>query len=112
MSDLQKQAKNLEKDLRGQAESVEEVRSKLRGEYDHAFKVGRTAATWVGFVAGGHLRQLPRRDHQPAAPHRRGVDVVAPAEGDPWPQGEGVTIRSERLYEPSIVDVSLGRDKA
>ncbi|GHJ17076.1 BREX-2 system adenine-specific DNA-methyltransferase PglX [Micromonospora sp. AKA38] len=47
LSDLQKQVKNLEKDLREQAESVEEVRLKLRGEYDHAFKVGRTAATWT-----------------------------------------------------------------
>ncbi|MBB5114468.1 hypothetical protein FHU28_004307 [Micromonospora echinospora] len=47
LSDLQKQVKNLEKDLREQAESVEEVRLKLRGEYDHAFKVGRTAATWA-----------------------------------------------------------------
>ncbi|MGC4888083.1 BREX-2 system adenine-specific DNA-methyltransferase PglX [Micromonospora sp. DT227] len=47
LSDLQKQVKNLEKDLREQAESVEEVRLKLSGEYDHAFKVGRTAATWT-----------------------------------------------------------------
>ncbi|MFI7521364.1 BREX-2 system adenine-specific DNA-methyltransferase PglX [Micromonospora globbae] len=49
LSDLQKQVKNLEKDLREQAESVEEVRLKLRGEYDHAFKVGRTAATWAAW---------------------------------------------------------------
>ncbi|WP_435151251.1 BREX-2 system adenine-specific DNA-methyltransferase PglX [Micromonospora aurantiaca (nom. illeg.)] len=49
LSDLQKQVKNLEKDLREQAESVEEVRLKLRGEYDHAFKVGRTAATWTAW---------------------------------------------------------------
>ncbi|WP_406045523.1 BREX-2 system adenine-specific DNA-methyltransferase PglX [Micromonospora sp. NBC_00898] len=49
LSDLQKQVKNLEKDLREQAESVEEVRFRLRGEYDHAFKVGRTAATWVAW---------------------------------------------------------------
>jgi hypothetical protein len=45
--DLQKQVKNLEKDLREQAEAVEEVRVKLHGEYDHAFRVGRTAATWA-----------------------------------------------------------------
>lgn len=37
LSNLQKQVKNLEKDLREQAESVEEVRLRLRGEYDHAF---------------------------------------------------------------------------
>ncbi|RKN22603.1 BREX-2 system adenine-specific DNA-methyltransferase PglX [Micromonospora musae] len=49
LSDLQKQVKNLEKDLREQAESVEEVRLNLRGEYDHAFKVGRTAATWAAW---------------------------------------------------------------
>ncbi|QGN48435.1 BREX-2 system adenine-specific DNA-methyltransferase PglX [Micromonospora sp. WMMC415] len=49
LSDLQKQVKNLERDLQEQAESVEEVRLKLRGEYDHAFKVGRTAATWAAW---------------------------------------------------------------
>ncbi|GIJ25146.1 DNA methylase [Micromonospora qiuiae] len=49
LSDLQKQVKNLEKDLREQAETVEEVRAKLRGEYDRAFKVGRTAATWTAW---------------------------------------------------------------
>ncbi|WFE43503.1 BREX-2 system adenine-specific DNA-methyltransferase PglX [Verrucosispora sp. WMMD1129] len=49
LSDLQKQVKNLEIDLREQAETVGEVRSRLRGEYDHAFKVGRTAATWTAW---------------------------------------------------------------
>ncbi|MFG1804418.1 DUF7008 domain-containing protein [Micromonospora carbonacea] len=49
LSDLQKQVKNLEKDLREQADSVEEVRLKLRGEYDHTLKVGRTAATWAAW---------------------------------------------------------------
>lgn len=49
LSDLQKQVKNMEKDLREQAETVGEVRAKLRGEYDHAFKVGRTAATWTAW---------------------------------------------------------------
>ncbi|SDT66952.1 BREX-2 system adenine-specific DNA-methyltransferase PglX [Actinoplanes derwentensis] len=47
LSDLQKQVKTLEKDLREQVESVEEVRLRLRGEYDRAFEVGRTAATWT-----------------------------------------------------------------
>ncbi|MEW2146959.1 hypothetical protein AB0869_29530 [Micromonospora vinacea] len=47
LSDLQKQFKNLEEDLREQAESVGEVRLRLRGEYEHAFKVGRAAATWT-----------------------------------------------------------------
>ncbi|MFF0251605.1 hypothetical protein ACFYPW_03855 [Micromonospora zamorensis] len=49
LSDLQKQVKNLEKDLREQAESVEEVRLRLLSEYDHAFKVGRTVATWTAW---------------------------------------------------------------
>ena len=49
MGDLQKQVKSLEKDLREQAESVEEVRGRLRGEYDRAFKIGRTAATWASW---------------------------------------------------------------
>ncbi|MET7959035.1 hypothetical protein ABZ356_24245 [Micromonospora zamorensis] len=49
LSDLQKQVKNLEKDLREQAESVDEVRLRLRGEYDHAFKVGPTGATWAAW---------------------------------------------------------------
>lgn len=49
LSDLQKQVKNLEEDLREQAESVEEVRFRLRSEYGHAFKVGRTAATWTAW---------------------------------------------------------------
>ncbi|MFC8617825.1 BREX-2 system adenine-specific DNA-methyltransferase PglX [Micromonospora purpureochromogenes] len=49
LSDLQKQVKNLEKDLREQAESVEEVRLRLRDEYSHAFEVGRTAATWAAW---------------------------------------------------------------
>lgn len=47
LADLQKQVKVLETDLREQVESVEKVRSKLRGEYDRAFKVGRTASTWA-----------------------------------------------------------------
>ncbi|AGZ44182.1 BREX-2 system adenine-specific DNA-methyltransferase PglX [Actinoplanes friuliensis] len=47
LSDLQKQVKTLEKDLREQVESVEEVRLRLGGEYDRAFKVGRTSGTWV-----------------------------------------------------------------
>ena len=46
LSDLQKQVKNLEKDLREQVGSSGKVYDRLRGEYDRAFKVGRTSATW------------------------------------------------------------------
>ncbi|MGW0434932.1 BREX-2 system adenine-specific DNA-methyltransferase PglX [Micromonospora sp. NPDC003197] len=49
LTDLQRQVKLLEKDLREQVESVEEVRLRLRGEYDHAFEVKRTAATWASW---------------------------------------------------------------
>src|SRR5690606_28368644 len=49
LADLQKQVKSLEKDLREQAESVQEVRDRLRAEYDRAFKIGRTAATWAAW---------------------------------------------------------------
>ncbi|GAA1651188.1 BREX-2 system adenine-specific DNA-methyltransferase PglX [Catellatospora bangladeshensis] len=49
LADLQKQVKSLETDLREQVETVEEVRGRLRGEYDRAFKVERTAATWAAW---------------------------------------------------------------
>ncbi|PYC66185.1 hypothetical protein C7C45_26020 [Micromonospora arborensis] len=39
LSDLQERVKNLGNDLREQAQSVEEVCLRLRGEYDQAFKV-------------------------------------------------------------------------
>lgn len=44
--DLVKQVTSLEGDLRSQVEAIPDVYSRLRGEYDRAFKVGRTAATW------------------------------------------------------------------
>ncbi|MDG4771170.1 BREX-2 system adenine-specific DNA-methyltransferase PglX [Solwaraspora sp. WMMD792] len=47
--DLKNQVKSLENDLRGQVDAVEEVRGRLRGEYDRAFKIGRTAATWTSW---------------------------------------------------------------
>ncbi|MET8140192.1 BREX-2 system adenine-specific DNA-methyltransferase PglX [Sphaerisporangium sp. NPDC005288] len=62
LADLQKQVKALEKDLRGQAETATEitasngagaparrVRERLHAEYDLAFKLGRTAATWAAW---------------------------------------------------------------
>ncbi|MEU8404315.1 BREX-2 system adenine-specific DNA-methyltransferase PglX [Nonomuraea sp. NPDC048892] len=61
LADLQKQIKSLEKDLREQVENAEEtvtiggatstrkVRDRLKAEYDHAFVLGRTAATWTSW---------------------------------------------------------------
>ncbi|MDH6114360.1 hypothetical protein P3T36_000761 [Kitasatospora sp. MAP12-15] len=50
LTDLIKQVKAVEIDLGGQAKAVEEVRVKLRGEYDQARKLGRTAATWNSWL--------------------------------------------------------------
>jgi hypothetical protein len=47
--DLVKQVKSLEGDLRSQAETVSDVFDRLRSEYDRAFKLGRTAATWASW---------------------------------------------------------------
>ncbi|WP_405088318.1 BREX-2 system adenine-specific DNA-methyltransferase PglX [Microbispora sp. NBC_01389] len=47
--DLVKQVKSLEVDLREQAESVVDVRARLRAEYERAFKLGRTGATWASW---------------------------------------------------------------
>jgi hypothetical protein len=47
--DLVKQVKSLEDDLRSQVETVPEVFDRLRGEYNRAFKLGRTAATWASW---------------------------------------------------------------
>ncbi|MFE2912586.1 BREX-2 system adenine-specific DNA-methyltransferase PglX [Kitasatospora indigofera] len=50
LADLIKQVKAVETDLGAQAKAVEEVRVKLRGEYDLARKLGRTAATWTSWL--------------------------------------------------------------
>jgi hypothetical protein len=48
LADLKKQVQMLENDLRDQVEDeVPDVRARLRAEYDRAFKLGRTAATWT-----------------------------------------------------------------
>jgi hypothetical protein len=47
LKDLQGQVRALEKDLRGQIADLDEVYARLRGEYDRAFRLGRTAATWT-----------------------------------------------------------------
>src|SRR5262245_54836948 len=49
LADLQKQVSRLEKDLRAQVAEVREVEKRLRAEYDRAFKLGRTAATWTAW---------------------------------------------------------------
>lgn len=46
LKDLQRQVKTLEADLRQQVTAVEETHTRLRAEYDKAFKLKRTAATW------------------------------------------------------------------
>ncbi|MFX4293428.1 BREX-2 system adenine-specific DNA-methyltransferase PglX [Streptomyces bohaiensis] len=50
LSDLQKQVKAAETDLDAQVKAVPEVGARLRGEYDQAKKVGRTAATWNSWL--------------------------------------------------------------
>ncbi|WP_462183560.1 BREX-2 system adenine-specific DNA-methyltransferase PglX, partial [Frankia sp. AgKG'84/4] len=50
LKDAQRQVKDLEKDLRAQVDEVVEVGTRLRAEYDRAFKVGRTAATWSAWL--------------------------------------------------------------
>ncbi|MBZ6257874.1 BREX-2 system adenine-specific DNA-methyltransferase PglX [Streptomyces olivaceus] len=50
LSDLQKQVKAAETDLDAQVRAVPEVGARLRGEYDQAKKLGRTAATWNSWL--------------------------------------------------------------
>ncbi|RWZ77074.1 BREX-2 system adenine-specific DNA-methyltransferase PglX [Streptomyces albidoflavus] len=50
LSDLQKQVKAAETDLDAQVKAVPEVGARLRGEYDQAKKLGRTAATWNSWL--------------------------------------------------------------
>jgi hypothetical protein len=49
LKDLQRQVRRLEDDLREQVTALDEVHARLRGEYDRAFKLGRTAATWTAW---------------------------------------------------------------
>ncbi|MFH8255955.1 BREX-2 system adenine-specific DNA-methyltransferase PglX [Streptomyces roseolus] len=50
LADLQKQVKAAEIDLEQQVKAVPEVGARLRGEYDQARKLGRTAATWNAWL--------------------------------------------------------------
>ncbi|MEW1999085.1 BREX-2 system adenine-specific DNA-methyltransferase PglX [Streptomyces coelicoflavus] len=57
LSDLQKQVKAAETDLDAQVKAVPEVGARLRGEYDQAKKLGRTAATWNSWL-GERITQV------------------------------------------------------
>ncbi|MEU7166047.1 BREX-2 system adenine-specific DNA-methyltransferase PglX [Streptomyces morookaense] len=57
LADLQKQVKAAETDLEQQVKAVSEVGTRLRGEYDQARKLGRTAATWNAWL-GERITQV------------------------------------------------------
>lgn len=57
LADLQKQVKAAETDLEQQVKAVPEVGTRLRGEYEQARKLGRTAATWNAWL-GERLTQV------------------------------------------------------
>ncbi|MEV4501938.1 BREX-2 system adenine-specific DNA-methyltransferase PglX [Streptomyces klenkii] len=57
LADLQKQVKAAETDLEQQVKVVSEVGTRLRGEYDQARKLGRTAATWNAWL-GERITQV------------------------------------------------------
>jgi hypothetical protein len=50
LGDAQRQVTALEKDLRRQVDEVAEVGARLRAEYNRAFTVKRTAATWPAWL--------------------------------------------------------------
>jgi hypothetical protein len=50
LTDLQKQVKAAETDLERQVKAVPAVGTRLRGEYDQARNLGRTAATWNAWL--------------------------------------------------------------
>ncbi|MCX4501040.1 BREX-2 system adenine-specific DNA-methyltransferase PglX [Streptomyces anulatus] len=57
LADLQKQVKAAEIDLEQQVKAVPEVGTRLRGEYEQARKLGRTAATWNAWL-GERITQV------------------------------------------------------
>ncbi|WP_239334439.1 BREX-2 system adenine-specific DNA-methyltransferase PglX, partial [Frankia sp. CiP3] len=98
LKDAKQQVKVLEKDLRAQVDAVPEVGARLRAEYDRAFKVGRTAATWSAW--------LGERVTQAAAAWVLGTVFVRFCEdngliGDPYLAGPAarLTLAEERLNE-------------
>ncbi|GAA3739312.1 BREX-2 system adenine-specific DNA-methyltransferase PglX [Salinactinospora qingdaonensis] len=50
LADLKPQVKRVETDLAAQVRKLSEVGTRLRGEYDRAYKLGRTAATWNSWL--------------------------------------------------------------
>ncbi|TCJ33277.1 BREX-2 system adenine-specific DNA-methyltransferase PglX [Parafrankia sp. BMG5.11] len=98
LKDAKQQVKVLEKDLRAQVDAVPEVGARLRAEYDRAFKVGRTAATWSAW--------LGERVTQAAVAWVLGTVFVRFCEdngliGDPYLAGPEarLTLAEERLHE-------------
>ncbi|WP_322749519.1 MULTISPECIES: BREX-2 system adenine-specific DNA-methyltransferase PglX [unclassified Frankia] len=99
LKDTQRQVKALEKDLRAQVDAVPEVGTRLRAEYDRAFEVGRTAATWSAW--------LGERVTQAAAAWVLGTVFVRFCEdngliGDPYlagPTTARLTLAEERTEE-------------
>ncbi|QUW78571.1 BREX-2 system adenine-specific DNA-methyltransferase PglX [Streptomyces mirabilis] len=57
LADLQKQVKAAETDLEQQVKAVPAVGTRLRGEYEQARKLGRTAATWNAWL-GERITQV------------------------------------------------------
>lgn len=57
LADLQKQVKGAENDLEQQVKAIPEVGTRLRGEYEQARKLGRTAATWNAWL-GERITQV------------------------------------------------------
>ncbi|MCK9900616.1 BREX-2 system adenine-specific DNA-methyltransferase PglX [Frankia sp. Cpl3] len=99
LKDLQRQVKLLERDLSAQVDELAEVGQRLRAEYDRAFKVGRTAATWSAW--------LGERVTQAAAAWVLGTVFVRFCEdngliGDPYlagPTTARLTLAEERTEE-------------
>ncbi|MFJ9557833.1 BREX-2 system adenine-specific DNA-methyltransferase PglX [Nocardiopsis sp. NPDC101807] len=50
LDDLKRQVKGAESDLAAQVREIDEVRTRLRGEYNRASKLNRTAATWNAWL--------------------------------------------------------------
>ncbi|MFG3041773.1 BREX-2 system adenine-specific DNA-methyltransferase PglX [Streptomyces sp. NPDC048330] len=88
LADLQKQVKAAETDLEQQVRAVPEVGARLRGEYEQARKLGRTAATWnawlgeritqvaVAWVLGTVFVRFSEDNHLIAQPYITSPDVA------------------------------------
>ncbi|MET7489358.1 BREX-2 system adenine-specific DNA-methyltransferase PglX [Streptomyces sp. NPDC005538] len=88
LADLQKQVKAAETDLEQQVKAVPEVGTRLRGEYEQARKLGRTAATWnawlgervtqvaVAWVLGTVFVRFSEDNHLIAQPYITSPDVA------------------------------------